>query len=265
MIEGLERNIASLKEFIMKFKSLFAATALSVISVAGGAQAFDDGQKEEIGKIVREYLLANPEVLVEVQQAFEKKQAEERMAKAKTAVKENADAIFNASTDIALGNPDGKTVVVEFFDYNCGYCKRAVSDMDTIIKANPDVRFVLKEFPILGQDSVDAHKVSYAVKLIAPEKYGDFHRALMSGEHANEARAIEVAKSLGIAEDTLRAKMVETPHDDSVREAYRLASQLGITGTPSYILGDEAVFGAVGETELSQKIASVRQCGKTTC
>ena len=249
----------------MKFKSLFAATALSIVSMAGGAQAFDDGQKEEIGKIVREYLLAHPEVMVEVQQALEKKQAEERAVQAKAAVKENAASIFNASTDIALGNPEGKTTVVEFFDYNCGYCKRAVADMDAIIESNPDVRFVLKEFPILGQDSVDAHKVSYAFKLIAPEKYGDFHRALMTGEHADEARAIEVAKSLGVTEDALRAKIAEAPHDDSVREAYRLASKLGITGTPSYILGDEAVFGAVGETELSQKIASVRQCGKTTC
>lgn len=249
----------------MKFKSLFAATALTIVSIAGGAQAFDQGQKDEIGKIVREYLLAHPEVLAEVQQALEKKQAEERIAQARVAVKENAEAIFNGASDIALGNPQGKTTVVEFFDYNCGYCKRAVSDMDAIIKANPDVRFVLKEFPILGQDSVDAHKVSYAVKLIAPQKYGDFHRALMTGEHADEARAIEVAKSLGVTEEAIRAKIAEAPQDDSVRDAYQLASKLGITGTPSYVLGDEAVFGAVGESELSQKIASVRQCGKTTC
>lgn len=249
----------------MKFKSLFAATALTLVSMSGGAQAFDQSQKDEIGKIVREYLIANPEVMVEAQQALEKKQAEDRATQAKAAVKENADAIFNASTDIALGNPEGKTTVVEFFDYNCGYCKRAVSDMDAIIKANPDVRFVLKEFPILGQDSVDAHKVSFAFKHIAPEKYGDFHRMLMTGEHANEARAIEVAKSLGVTEEALRAKMAEVSQDDSVRQTYQLATKLGITGTPSYILGDEAVFGAVGESDLNQKIASVRQCGKTTC
>ena len=249
----------------MKFKSLFAATALSIVSIAGGAQAFDQGQKDEIGKIVREYLLAHPEVMVEVQQALEKKQADERMAQARVAVKENADAIFNGSNDMSLGNPQGKTTIVEFFDYNCGYCKRAVSDMDAIIKSNPDVRFVLKEFPILGQDSVDAHRVSYAFKHIAPEKYGDFHRALMTGEHADEARALDVAKSLGVTEEQIRAKMAEAPQDDSVRDAYQLATKLGITGTPSYVLGDEAVFGAVGESELNQKIASVRQCGKTTC
>ncbi|MBX9459436.1 MAG: DsbA family protein [Rhizobium sp.] len=249
----------------MKFNTLFAAAALSILSLASSANAFDDSQKEEIGKIVREYLLAHPEVMVEVQQALEKKQTDERLALAKVAVKDNAEAIFNSPNDFALGNPQGKTTIVEFFDYNCGYCKRALSDMEAIIKSDPDVRFVLKEFPILGQDSVDAHKVSFAVKLVAPEKYGDFHRALMAGEHADEARALDVAKSLGLSEDAIRAKLAEVPHDDSVRDAYQLAAKLGITGTPSYVLGDEAVFGAVGESQLSQKIASIRECGKTTC
>lgn len=249
----------------MKFKSLFAATALSIVAIAGSAHAFDQGEKDEIGKIVRDYLIAHPEVMIEVQQALEKKQTDERVAKARIAVQENSEAIFNASADISLGNPKGKTTVVEFFDYNCGYCKRAVSDMDAIIKSNPDVRFVLKEFPILGQDSVDAHKVSFAFKHIAPGKYGEFHRMLLTGEHADEARAIEVAKSLGVSEEKLRAKMAEVSQDDSVRDAYQLASKLGITGTPSYVVGDEAVFGAIGESELNQKVANVRQCGKTTC
>lgn len=252
----------------MKIRTLLPATALAIATIVGAANtaaAFDDKQKDEIGKIVREYLLAHPETIVEVQQALEKKQAAERAEQAKTAVKENRDAIFNASYDLSVGNPKGKVTVVEFFDYNCGYCKRAVGDMDAIIKANPEVRFVLKEFPILGQDSLDAHKVSNAVRLVAPEKYGDFHRALMSGEHANEERAVEVAKSLGISEEALRAKMAEAPQDENVRDAYKLATKLGITGTPSYVIGDEAVFGAVGEEELSKKIANVEQCGKTTC
>ena len=252
----------------MKIRTMLPVTALALaaaIGTTGTAVAFDDKEKDEIGKVVREYLLENPEVLVEVQQALEKKQADERAEQAKTAVKENHDAIFNASYDLSVGNPKGKITIVEFFDYNCGYCKRAVSDMDEIIKSHPDVRFVLKEFPILGQDSVDAHKISHAFRLIAPEKYGEFHRALMTGEHANEARALEVAKSLGVTEEAIRAKMEESPQDDNVRDAYRLATKLGITGTPSYVIGDEAVFGAVGSDELSKKIANVSQCGKTTC
>ena len=87
----------------------------------------------------------------------------------------------------------------------------------------------------------------------------------MAGEHADEARAIEVAKSLGLTEEHIRAKMAEAPNDESVRDAYQLATKLGITGTPSYIIGNEAVFGAVGEAELAQKISNVEQCGKTVC
>lgn len=255
------------------FGAFLAALVLVVAGVLTYASIYFGGARTEIaakddatfGIAVRNYLLNNPEILSEVQQALEKKQVEAREAQAKAAVVENREAIFNAPYDLALGNPNGKTTIVEFFDYNCGYCRRAVADMDAIIKANPDVRFVLKEFPILGQDSVDAHRVSAAIRLVAPEKYADFHRALMSGENANEARAIEVAVSLGLDEAAIRAKMAESPNDESVRDAYQLASKIGITGTPSYIIGDEAVFGAVGEEELTRRINNMQQCGKTAC
>ena len=253
----------------MKFKMLLSATAMSMVVALGSfspANAFDDAQKKEIGEIVKNYLIEHPEVLMEVQQALEKKQDDARMAQAKVAVDQNHDAIFNASSDLSLGNPKGKVTVVEFFDYNCGYCKRAISDMDTIIKKNPEVRFVLKEFPILGQDSVAAHRVSDAFRHIAPEKYGQFHRELLGGEaHANEARALEVAASLGVSEDQIRAQMEKSSNEASVKQTYALAHKLGITGTPSYILGDEAIFGAVGADALDQKVANLNQCGKTAC
>ena len=253
----------------MKFKTLLAASAMSLVVAFGAfspANAFDDAQKKEIGAIVKDYLMTHPEVLVEVQQALEKKQDDARMAQAQVAVKQNHDEIFNAPADLSLGNPKGKVTIVEFFDYNCGYCKRAISDMDAIIKKNPDVRFVLKEFPILGQDSVAAHRISDAFRRIAPDKYGQFHRELLGGEaHANEARALEVAASLGVSEDQIRTQMTKTNNNASVQQAYALAHKLGISGTPSYILGDEAIFGAVGEQALEAKVANLSQCGKTAC
>ncbi|MDB5525698.1 MAG: DsbA family protein [Rhizobium sp.] len=253
----------------MKLKTLLSATAMSLALVFGAfspASAFDDSQKKEIGAIVRDYLIAHPEVLIEVQQALEKKQDEARMAQAKTAVQQNHDEIFNSPADLSLGNPKGKVTIVEFFDYNCGFCKRAMPDMDALIKSNPEVRFVLKEFPILGQDSIAAHRVSDAFRHVAPEKYGQFHRELLGGEaHANEARALEVAASLGVSEEQIRAQMEKTPSEKTVKSTYALAHKLGITGTPSYILGDEAVFGAVGAEALSQKVANLGQCGKTAC
>ncbi|MHA7970743.1 DsbA family protein [Rhizobium sp. CAU 1783] len=249
------------------FKKL-AATALVLMPVVlpTSAGALDDAQKKEIGDFIKDYLIANPEVMLDVQDALEKKQQAARLEQASAAVKENKDALFASSHDITLGNPKGDVTVVEFFDYNCGYCKRALSDMDAILAKDKNVRFVLKEFPILGPESQAAHKVSDAFRKIAPEKYGDFHRALLGSEgRAGEESALEVAASLGVTEEAIRAKMAESPNDESVKEAYQLATSLGITGTPSYIVGDEAVFGAIGSEAIEEKVANVRSCGQTAC
>jgi len=230
------------------------------------ALALDEDEKKEMGQFIREYLLENPEVMLEVQAALEAKQQSQRLEQAGQAVAANHDAIFNSQDDIALGNPDGDVTVVEFFDYNCGYCKRALADMERILATDPKVRFVLKELPILGPDSLDAHRVSNAVRLIAPEKYGEFHRSLLgSTGTATEESAIEVAAALGISEADLRKSMAENPNDQLVRDAYTLATNLGVTGTPTYIVGNEALFGAVGDDALQEKIANVRACGKSTC
>jgi protein-disulfide isomerase len=253
----------------MNVKTLLSATLLSAVALSTttvAANAFDDAQKKEIGEIVKDYLVEHPEVMLEVQQALQKKQEDARLAQARSAVSENHDAIFKADDDFVMGNPNGKISVVEFYDYNCGYCKRAIGDMDAVIKANPEVRFVLKDFPILGPDSLAAHKVADAFHKIAPEKYGKFHRELLGGQaHANEARALEVAESLGVDEKTIRDEMARNTDDKGVQQAYKLASQLGISGTPSYILGDEAIYGAVGADTINEKVANVAQCGKTAC
>lgn len=246
---------------------ILAATALTAAAVLPAtANALDEKQKQEIGAFIKEYLIANPEIMLEVQDALEQKQQEARLKQASAAIAENKDALFSSSHDIALGNPKGDVTIVEFFDYNCGYCKRALSDMDEILANDKNVRFVLKEFPILGPESMAAHKVSYAFRTLAPEKYGEFHRTLMAapGRHGEES-AMEVAVSLGVSEDAIRKQMAESPNDAAVKEAYELATSLGITGTPSYIVGEEAVFGAIGHQTIAEKVANVRSCGKATC
>jgi protein-disulfide isomerase len=235
-------------------------------AAAPGAFAMDDAQKTEFGAFIREYLVANPEILLEAQEALKTKQAAASAKAAESAISANTDAIFNSSYDVSLGNPKGDVTIVEFYDYNCGYCKRALSDMDAILEADKNVRFVLKELPILGPESLEAHRVSSAFRKLAPEKYGDFHRALLGGEErATEATAIAVAERLGVKEADIRARMVDADHDDEVRLSYALANTLGVTGTPSYVIGKEAVFGAVGADELETKIANMRSCGKTAC
>ena len=249
---------------------MIAAGALAAfmagISLPQSALALDQKQKDEFGAFIKEYLIANPEIMLEVQEALTTKQRAKQQEAAEGVISENKKAIFNSKYDMVLGNPDGDVTVVEFYDYNCGYCKRALTDMEDILAKDKNVRFVLKELPILGPDSLAAHKVSAAFRLVAPEKYGDFHRALLGGEdRATEETALAVAAKLGVSEKDLRAKMEKEPHDAAVREAYSLANELGITGTPSYVIGNEAVFGAVGSEEIEGKVANMRECGKTAC
>ncbi|MEM5494229.1 DsbA family protein [Hoeflea sp. AS16] len=230
------------------------------------AVALDDTQKQEFGAFIREYLLANPELIEEMSQALEiKKEAESRVM-AQAAITDNKDAIFNAPEDIVLGNPDGDVTVVEFYDYNCGFCKRAMTDMLALLDKDPNVRFVLKEFPILGPDSLAAHRVAMSFRALAPEQYGEYHLKLLGGDvRATESHAIELAKGFGVDEAALRDGMNDPAIDQSIRQTYELANALGISGTPSFVIGDEAVFGAVGEDVLLGKIANMRQCESTVC
>ncbi len=241
-------------------------TAIGLAAFSAPAYALDDTQKKEMGDFIREYLIQNPEVLVEAQNALEAKQQAQRTAQSSQAVAQYKDEIFHSPTDITLGNPKGDVTIVEFFDYNCGYCKHALTDMNTMLKTDKNIRFVLKEFPILGPDSVAAHRVANAVRLIAPAKYPEFHQQLLGGqEHASEDTAMAVATSLGIDEKAIRKSMADHPIDDQVRKTYQLANAIGITGTPTYVVGNEAVFGAVGLDSLEEKVANVRACGKASC
>lgn len=222
--------------------------------------------KEDVGPLVREYLLANPELIEEVQQALQAQRDEESQKLALAAIDKNRDAIFNAPEDMVIGNPNGDITLVEFFDYNCGFCKRAMEDVVKIIETDNNVRVVLKEFPILGPDSLAAHQVSMAFRKLAPEKYGEYHMALLGADvRATEALAIDLAADYGVSEEALREGMADPAIEDSIRKAYTLADALGISGTPSFVIGDETVFGAVGSDTLLTKIDNMRQCQSTVC
>ncbi|KQZ82000.1 disulfide bond formation protein DsbA [Mesorhizobium sp. Root157] len=212
--------------------------------------------RAEVEEIIRDYLLKNPEVLLEVQEALEAKQKEEQRLASLGVIEDNKDEIFNSTFDGVVGNPNGKVTIVEFYDYNCGFCKRAMEDMQALTKADPELRFVLKEFPILSPDSQKASMVSMAFHLMMPEKYGEFHNALLGGEgRATEATALKVALSLGADEAELRAKMQDPSIVDALSKTYDLANKLAITGTPSYVVGNEVMFGALGQEALAEKIA----------
>ncbi|MBB3658554.1 protein-disulfide isomerase [Rhizobium sp. BK650] len=250
----------------------FFSKTLTVLALAASivlpaqAFAFDDQQKKELGEFIKQYLIENPEIMLDVQDALQKKQQMAQQVKATMAIENNNDGIFDSKNDVSLGNPKGDVTVVEFFDYNCTYCRHALPDMQTLLKQDKNVRFVLKEFPILGPDSVAAHRVADAFRRLAPEKYGDFHVALLGSDgRASEDTAIQVASSLGVSEDKIRAEMKKSPNDDIVQATYQLAANLGISGTPSYVIGNEMVPGAVGLDDLEEKVKNMRACGKTSC
>jgi protein-disulfide isomerase len=219
-----------------------------------------------VEQVVQDYLLANPELLLEMQTALETKQKEAQRIANLGVIKDAKDELFNSSFDGVVGNPAGKVTMVEFYDYNCGYCRHAIEDMRALTEADPDLRFVLKEFPILGPDSHNAHVVSMAFHKLMPEKYGEFHSQLLGGPgRASEVSAIRIALSLGADEAKLREAMKDPTIPKTFAKTYDLASKLSITGTPSYVVGNEVVFGALGQDVLAEKIAAAKACQDASC
>ena len=223
--------------------------------------------RSEVEMIVRDYLLRNPEILVEMQTALDEKEKEAQRIANLEVISSARDAIFNSPHDGIVGNPDGKVTIVEFYDYNCGFCKRAQEDMLALTAADPELRFVLKEFPILGPDSQKAHVVSQAVQSLMPEKYAEFHNRLLASQgRAGEASAVKLAVELGVDETKLREAMKDPKIGETFAGTYDLANRLAITGTPSYVVGNEVVFGALGRDVLAEKIAQARACqANATC
>src|SRR4051812_21663785 len=246
---------------------LALALVLGASVAPAHAQSFSGPQRTEIEKIIKDYLLAHPEVLQEAMAELEKKQAVAEAEKARTAVKNHSDAIFNSPRHVVLGNPQGDVTFVEFFDYNCGYCKKAMSDMTTLMEKDPKLKVVLKEFPVLGQGSVEAAQVAVAVRMQdkSGKKYLEFHQKLLGGRgQADKARALAVAKEVGLDMDRLQKDMKSPEVEKTLQQDMKLAEALGLNGTPSYVIGDNVVVGAIGLKGLQESINTAR-CGKATC
>jgi protein-disulfide isomerase len=243
------------------------ALAIGATPPAASAQSFSDGQRGEIETIVRNYLVAHPEVLEEAMAELNKRQAAAEAAKHEASVAQNSETIFNSPRGVVLGNKDGDVTFVEFFDYNCGYCKRAMADMLDLMKSDPKLKVVLKEFPVLSQGSVEAAQVAVAVRMQDPggKKYLDFHQKLLGGRGpADKARAIAAAKEAGLDVGRIEKDLASPEIRATIEENFKLAEAMGMNGTPSYVIGNQVVIGAVGLESLKEKIGAAR-CGKAAC
>jgi len=218
-----------------------------------------------LNPMIENFLMSDPRLLQRLSVALEDTLRSEEQAKSQVAITDMHDKIFNDPGQVVLGNPDGDVTLVEFFDYNCGYCRAALPDLATLLADDPNLRVILKEFPILSNESIDAARVGVLVGE-ADVDYWTFHETLFSSRgKIDKAVALDAAASLGLSAVSLELQMGEPKVAKTIQTSYEIAQALGITGTPTYIIGNEIIPGAIGVEELQSRIANMRACGETTC
>jgi protein-disulfide isomerase len=243
------------------------AAALGGALLAAAPARAEAPAKAEIEKIVHDYLIANPEVIRDAIEELERRQKVAEADSRSRAVDQTSDKLFNSAAQAVVGNPSGDVTLVEFFDYNCGYCKRALEDLGKLVDGDPKLRVVLKDFPVLGPGSTEAAEVATALRLqLKPDKFYAFHRKLLTTRGSiGKAQALAVAKELGADTARLEKDMKSEQTRAALKESAELADSLNLTGTPSWVIGKEVIVGAVGYQQLKNKIENTRKCGKTVC
>jgi protein-disulfide isomerase len=231
------------------------------------AEATPSGlQRKDVEAIIKEYLLNNPELLLDMQNALEAKMDKLQAERTAAYVKSNPAEIFRSASSPVVGNVKGDVPVVEFFDYNCGYCKRAFGDVARLLDKDKQVRVILKELPILSKGSEEAARVALAAKMQG--KYWEFHRAMLeSSGQANEASALRIAEKIGVDVARLKKDMASAEVKKEIDATRALAQKLGIQGTPHFLVGDKIIPGAPENLleRMAGFIAEVRKDGCKVC
>lgn len=241
--------------------------ALAQAQPASGQPAFTAPQRDAIGLIIKDYLVKNPEVLQEALAELERRTQENQKRAQLAALKETRETLNRSPRGSVVGNPSGDVTLVEFFDYNCGYCKRALSDLRILIKADPKLKVVLKDLPVLGPDSVEASRVALAAKpQLSGDRLFEYHaRMLETRGRVNGERGLAVAREMGLDIARLQRDLEGPEVKAALQENSDLSEKLGINGTPAFILGDEVISGAVGVEPLRVAITAMRKCGQAIC
>ena len=241
------------------------AAALLTASTALGAAAFDmrdmsDVEREAFRAEVRAYLLDNPEVLMEAVDVYQARQAEAQVSSDADMIAANMDAIYNTEFDGVYGNPDGDIVMVEFTDYRCGYCKKAFPDVKALLAKDGNIKLIVKEFPILGDASVLASRFAVATKMVAgDDAYLTFHDALMEARGDVTVGSLRrLATDLGIDADAVVAKMDSEDVTTVIAKNHQLAAELQISGTPTFVMGDQMLRGYVPYDAMVEIVAELR-------
>ncbi len=244
-----------------------SAQAQTAGETSAASSSFSDSQKSEIETIVRSYLLKNPKLFLEIEQELKKLIAAEEAMEMKKSIAKNADFLFRRTNAPMAGNPQGDIPVVEFFDYNCGYCKRSFKDISDLIAKDPNVKVLLMEYPILSKGSLEASKIALAAR--NQGKYWELHQALLSyrGGGIDGKVALKLAKDLGLDVAKLKTDMESSEVKEEIEKVQALAQSMGINGTPHFLVGDRNIPGAPKNLldQIMRNVAELRKEGCNVC
>jgi len=248
-----------LGRLILTAALMFGASAFAADTPAAApkASSFTPAQREEMKTLIRSYLLENPEVISEAVQALQAKEEKERADKQKKTLVSKNKELKESAEGTVIGNPKGDVTLVEFFDYNCGYCKSMFPAVMEMLKEDGKVRLVLKEFPILGPSSMTASKAALAS--VKQGKYSEFHVALMSHKgQLTDDTIMKIAKDTGLDVTKLQADMKSDDVMKIVDKNHDLGRDLDINGTPWVLIGDTVAPGAIDKSRLKEMVAKAR-------
>ncbi len=235
-------------------KPILALAMAALLPIPALSQELDEARVKEL---VLEAIRENPEIIMEAVALLEQRQADAQAKNEADVLRNQRDLIERDPNAPVLGNPDGDVTVVEFFDYNCPYCRRAKVEIRALIEEDPNVQLVYREWPILGEGSVFAAKAALAAR--AQGKYEDFHWAMMATDgRANEASVMRVAEDVGLDLDQLRQDMEGQEVAEHIETSMRLTQALGFNGTPSFVIGNALVPGFVEKERLSDLVSEAR-------
>lgn len=238
-----------------------ALVALFAFAVPAQAQnTFSAEQKKEIETLVHDYMMNNPQVIMDSVDKFRQRSEEESTKAFDEKIASSGDRLYNDPTSPVGGNPKGDVVLVEFFDYNCGYCKLAFKDLQTLINEDKNLKVVFKEIPILSEASHTAAR--YALAAHKQGKYWDFHQYLMENGANGEALLQNAAKNTGLDFERLKKDADSTEIRTALEKNLELAREIGITGTPGFVIGGKALRGHYGIEALRKTVAETRETQK---
>lgn len=209
---------------------------------------------------IRSYLLENPEIIMEAVSVLERRQAASMAEADVHLVRANSEALFNAPHDWTGGNPQGDITLVEFMDYKCGYCRRAFDDVESLVETDGNIRLVLKEFPVLGEDSVMAARFAIATKqVVGDDAYKSVHDALMAYNGAmNEGGFTRLADALGLDANAIIAEMDSESVTEVIAANHALGQRLRVSGTPTFVMDDRMLRGFMPQDAMQQIADQIR-------